>query len=497
MNLEHLLLIDIDGLRPDVFAAALQQGMLPNLAKLLGSCELGQEVIIPALSTAPSITFCAQASLFTGTHPKQHGITGNQFFDRFGSESSGNPRFFAFDVGDTLEFDDAVQVFTHNLASNQLQVPTLYERMAQRGKTAVVAGNMYGSGAAKWLKPDLPKLGRFVKGGRLFGMSPEAYDRHVLEKLIRYIEANALPDIITLYFMGLDFTSHKQGPAAQSQYLIDHIDPMVGELWAALRAKQPDVQKDTVVAIFSDHGQIEVIDDDRHSLKLGFPFDREMAQFFDALDLDVHDFPNEAPNCNAVLALNGGLADVYLHHHTGTWQSPPDFAKDVLPVGLAFWEAHQTGRYAIDMQGTLSAVLVRNVEQAGWQAPFAALTPAGKLLSLETWFAKQPAALFADPVNRLHNLSGRHSGDLLLLSNYADQYYFGKEHKGVHGGLHPDDSRATLAFGWPGLPADSWQATAAMIRGAIEERCLAEGERQPCITDLLTGVMAVADQFWV
>jgi hypothetical protein len=495
IELDHLLLLDIDGLRADVFARAFQQGRLPNISRLLGGPKMTHGLQLPALSTAPSITFTAQASLFTGAHPREHGIAGNQFFDRFGDNPGGKPGFFAFDVGDTLQLDDAIMVFTHNLAGAQLQVPTLYERLATRGKTAVVAGNMYANGAA-WLKPSLPKLGRFLKGGQLFGKPPEAYDRHILGKLLKYLGGQGVPDIITLYLMGLDFVSHKNGPAAQADYLINHIDPKIGELWDALCAKKPSLPGKTLVAFFSDHGQIPLIDDDRHALKLGFPFDREMARFFDAIGLDVHDFPNEAPNCNAVLALNGGLAHVYIHHHSETWQTPPDFAQDILPVGRAFWEAHETGRHSTDMQGTLSGVLVRNVQEAGWNAPFQALSPQGERLSLADWFDQRPSSLYADPVNRLNQFAGRHAGDLLLISNYAEQFYFGKENKGGHGGLHPEDSLATMSFAWPGLPPAQWAAIQEQIQNAVTQRCQREGGRQPSVVDLVTGITAVTDQFW-
>jgi hypothetical protein len=185
-----------------------------------------------------------------------------------------------------------------------------------------------------------------------------------------------------------------------------------------------------------------------------------------------------------------------LHHHTGSWQTPPDFAHDVLPVGRAFWEAGQTGRYSTDMQGALAGVLLRDVQRDGWDAPYQALTPAGEVRPLATWFNDQPAALFTDPVHRLNHLAGRYSGDLLLISDYAAQFYFGNAHRGVHGGLHPDDSAATLAFGWPGAPADDWRSVTDAITRAIARRCAAEGGRQPGITDLVTGITAVTDQFW-
>ena len=114
------VIIDIDGLRSDVFSRALAEDRLPNITKFLRGSRNNKEVQIPALATAPSITFSSQASLFTGYHPSQHCIHGNQFFDRFGVHSENHSRFYAFDVGDTLEIDDAVSVFTKELASNCL-----------------------------------------------------------------------------------------------------------------------------------------------------------------------------------------------------------------------------------------------------------------------------------------------------------------------------------------------------------------------------------------
>lgn len=481
----RLLLLDIDGLRPDVFRAALAEGSIPNLAGLLGGPDLAHGLIVDALAPAPSITFCSQASLFTGAHPKAHGIPGNQFFDRF----SRPPRHFAFDVGDTLAVDDAVRVFVDGLASNRLLEPTCYEKMAAQGKTSVVAGNMYARGAQTWLKPSLAKLARFTKGGNLFGMDAAEYDGHILQAALRHLRQHGLPDVLTVYFMGLDHESHHHGPAkGQLPYLVEQVDPMVGQLLQALEAHSP--LSNYLISIFSDHGQIDVLPDDQHSLRLGFPFDKEMGHLFNALGLDVHDFPGEDPDCDAVMALNGGLAYVYLQKKDGRWADPPLFDRDVLPVAKAFWEAHATGQYAPELKGALAGVLLRNVERHGWGAPYAALTPRGDLLSLEAWFAAQPEGMYADPIHRLDNLAGLYSGDLILISNYAEGYYFGKEIHGVHGGLHPDDTLALLAYAWPGAPAQDWARVKAAIAGAIEARCTREGGRMPSTCDLLVGVEA-------
>ncbi|NET74510.1 MAG: alkaline phosphatase family protein, partial [Sphaerospermopsis sp. SIO1G2] len=75
---KHILLLDIDGLRPDVFQQALERNDAPHLARILGGRAGAHRLQIPIVSNAPSITFCCQASLFTGKHPKEHGVPGNQ-----------------------------------------------------------------------------------------------------------------------------------------------------------------------------------------------------------------------------------------------------------------------------------------------------------------------------------------------------------------------------------------------------------------------------------
>jgi hypothetical protein len=352
--------------------------------------------------------------------------------------------------------------------------------------TSVVAGNMYGKGATHWFKPSLTNIARFTKGGNLFGMDSRTYDQTILDQLLAYIQSDGLPDLTTMYFMGLDHDSHAYGPAkGQLPYLVEHVDPMIGDLWAAVTAA---TEAPPFVAIFSDHGQIEVIPDDQHSLKIGFPFDKEMGYFFEALNLDVHDFPGEDPHCDAVMALNGGLAYVYLQNKTGHWRDQPEFDRDVYPVARAFWEAHYIGKYAPEMEGSLAGVLVRNVERDGWEAQYQALTPEGNLVTLEEWFDARPAGQSVDSANRLNNHTGLYAGDIILISNYEDKYYFGGEITGVHGGLHPDDSLATLAYGWPNSDPAAWEKLANEIQLALNARVETENQRMVSTCDMLVGV---------
>jgi hypothetical protein len=84
-------------------------------------------------------------------------------------------------------------------------------------------------------------------------------------------------------------------------------------------------------------------------------------------------------------------------------------------------------------------------------------------------------------------------GDILLISNYQDGFYFSAPTTGVHGGLHPEDSVATLVFGLPGSEKIDVELMRAAVSGSINARCQAEGGRQPSTSDFLTGFLAALE----
>jgi hypothetical protein len=69
----------------------------------------------------------------------------------------------------------------------------------------------------------------------------------------------------------------------------------------------------------------------------------------------------------------------------------------------------------------------------------------------------------------MNELSCKFSGDILLISNYADGYYFSPVLKGVHGGLHPEDSTAFLGIGKP-TASDSWEGHRNEIFSALADK---------------------------
>ncbi|MBN1123160.1 MAG: alkaline phosphatase family protein [Anaerolineae bacterium] len=488
---ERVVIIDIDGLRPEVYFSALKQGNVPHLQRIVGSARH-----VPALSTAPSVTFASQASIFTGAHPADHRVPGNECFDRLGLISKGRPRHFGFDVGDTLAVDDAIAVFSDGLADRLLnpETPTVYESAAAQGKTSLVAFNMYARGADYVARPSLIDIARFTKGKGSLGLEAGAYDTRMLDDLESLLrKAEPKPDLITAYFMGLDHHSHLHGPVSQAEYLADIVDPQIGRLVDLL--EELNLFDGTLFALVSDHGQIETPGDDAHSIRLGFPFDMELSPLFEALGLDLHDRPGEDPKVDAVVSLNGGLAQVYLRHREAEWSAFPRYEDDVLRVAQAFHEMNEQGKYRSELKGTLDLILVRDAESAGdWRADYRAYLGDGITQPFADWLAEHPDLPYADADNRLRLANSSMSGDLILSAKAANGVYFGGEGlRGVHGSLLSGDSEVVLSFSLPTGSEDDIASLYDRVDSIIEVRCAAEGNRQPSVADM----SAVIRDLWL
>jgi hypothetical protein len=486
----RLVVIDLDGLRRDAFRETLAAGDLPHIERIVGRRDGASACNVDALSTAPSITFAAQASIVTGEHPGAHAIPGNESFDRLGRISESHPRHFGFDVGYTLAVDDAVAVFTGaRLASRLLsrETPTVYEIASERGLTSTVAHHMYARGADAWLRPEIVDIARFTKGKGVLGFEAGEYDTGMLDRLIAHLDEGNRPDVLTTYFMGLDHHSHIHGPSSQPVYLREVIDPQVGRLLDALAAH--GMLEGALFVLVSDHGQTQVTPDDRHAIRLGFPFDRELGHVFAALGLDVHDIPGEDPACDAVMGLNGGLAYVYLRHRAGRWAAPPRYAEDVLPVAQAFFDMNALGMYEDELQGSLELVLARDVEHEGWQGAYHVYLGGGRTQPFADYLAAHLELDYPDAVNRIRLAASVGTGDLILLAK--EGFYFSTPMVGMHGGLCRGQSEVVLTFAQPGASADEVAWLKETVEGTVADRCANEGHRQPSVADLVPAALAL------
>jgi predicted AlkP superfamily pyrophosphatase or phosphodiesterase len=200
---EHVVIISIDGLRPD---RALLADM-PNLRSLL---KQGTYTFW-AKTTAVSITLPSHTSMLTGVTPQKHGIEWNR----------------------DLPFKEPVYPV----------VPTIFEMASKAGyTTALVAGKSKFSALCKPGTVTWAFVASEAKGS----------NEEVVINAVKIIEEKK-PDLLFVHFPDVDTVGHAKGwGSAEQLACIEKTDRQLGELFAAL--ERVGLRASTFLIVTSDHG---------------------------------------------------------------------------------------------------------------------------------------------------------------------------------------------------------------------------------------------------
>lgn len=248
LSAASVLLISIDGMRPDYVTQADQHGLkIPNLRRFVAEGAYADGVI----GVNPTITYPSHTTLITGVWPVEHGILGNARFDPL-LENMGGWYWYASDI----------------------RVPTLWSAADQAGMV-VASVNWPASVGARgvrylipeywrahtpddrkliealsrpdgWLQELESKLGPYTNGNETTVEGDELRTKYAVEVL-----RTKKPGFMTLHLTSLDETEHETSPfSMQSDETLEALDGMIGRLIAA--ALQDN--SSGVVAVVSDHG---------------------------------------------------------------------------------------------------------------------------------------------------------------------------------------------------------------------------------------------------
>jgi len=236
----HVVMISIDGLRPDYLRA--QETRIPTLRRLMAEGTVAAGVT----SVWPTVTYPAHATLVTGARPNRHGILNNLPFDPLGKNDDGW-YWYAWD----------------------LRVPTLWDVAKQKGiTTANVYWPVTVGAPFDWSFPQIwrsktdeddkllcslatPGLCDEVK--KRFGRTPAEHrdDTARTEAAVHILETKS-PELSFVYLTDLDTVQHGHGPFSK-------------EALATLEAIDGDVQRivaaspqNSTFVIVSDHGFLPV-----------------------------------------------------------------------------------------------------------------------------------------------------------------------------------------------------------------------------------------------
>jgi predicted AlkP superfamily pyrophosphatase or phosphodiesterase len=240
-----LLMISIDGLRPDHVTAADTHGAkITNLRRFLTEGAFAEGV----LGVIPTVTYPSHTTLITGVWPAKHGILANTTFDPL-RENQGGWYWYAEDIRVATLWDAASRA---GLSTASVQWP------------ASVGARVTWNIPEFWRAgtPDDAKLVRAVSTpGLLAELEPELgpYPRALTvesdEQRGRYaarILERKRPNLLTLHLIALDHTQHVTGPfSAESLAVLERLDAVVGTLRTTAETVAPGGAH---VAIVSDHG---------------------------------------------------------------------------------------------------------------------------------------------------------------------------------------------------------------------------------------------------
>ena len=241
-----LVMISVDGLRPDYVTQAAHGAKIPNLRKFLsqGAYADGVQGVIP------TVTYPSHTTLVTGVWPAKHGIYANTTFDPLQKNFQGWYWYF-----------------------EDIRVPTLWDAAAKAGRTTASIQWPVTVGAhINWLIPEFwrantPDDAKLLRAVSTPGLIAEAtadigpysggIDTSVEAdknrgKYAEWILEKKHPALLTLHLIALDHIEHETGPfSSEAVTVLEGIDAAIGGVWDAAERV---ASGHAFVAVVSDHG---------------------------------------------------------------------------------------------------------------------------------------------------------------------------------------------------------------------------------------------------
>ena len=250
-----VLLISVDGMRPDDVFAADRNGLkLPNLRHMIAEGSSARAV----RNVTPTITMPNHMTLITGALPSEHGAYDNLVFDPLRHRTD---RYFWY--------------------AQDIKVPTLWD--AVKAKGGLVASLYWPSTVGAdaidvnvplyWRDMDLEDIKQIaaLSTPRLVAELERATGRKLVQSMLLTPEADRVigefaghvlrsrrPRLLTVHLSAFDHAAHVYGPdSPQARAALENTDAVIGAIEAAGRKAIPGL----VVAVVSDHGFAPLHDD--------------------------------------------------------------------------------------------------------------------------------------------------------------------------------------------------------------------------------------------
>jgi predicted AlkP superfamily pyrophosphatase or phosphodiesterase len=237
-NEKHVILITIDGFRPDFYRE--KEWQTPNLHKMVseGTSAYGVN------SVFPSITYPSHTTIVTGVQPASHGVFYNGMFE---PDSVSGKIYWDFNqiTAPTLwqtAKDAGMRVTSLNWPVSA-EAPVLFNIPDIGGRSNLVAQYAYPEGILDTLKndlfhtADLPDLGKDQNSARIAA----------------WVIGRYRPNFMTIHLFSVDHFEHMAGRhGAVVESAIEDADEGVGIIRKAIR--DAGIEDSTLLIVTGDHG---------------------------------------------------------------------------------------------------------------------------------------------------------------------------------------------------------------------------------------------------
>ncbi|QNI37685.1 alkaline phosphatase family protein [Edaphobacter albus] len=246
-----VLMISIDGLRPDYVTEADKHGLkIPVLRSFLQKGAYADSV----QNVSPTVTYPNHTTLVTGVSPNEHGIYNNTVFDPMGKEQSAwnwygaqvkVPTLWQAAKASGLTTGSVLWPVTVHSRGIDYNVPEYWRTKTEYDHYLLEAV----STPSGFLEEAEKDAGPFYSGeGNL------VLDEKITRTAISMIQAHH-PDLVTIHIVALDHLEHAHGPfSPEANETLEQIDAKVGRIISAELRVHPDAD----IVITSDHGFLPV-----------------------------------------------------------------------------------------------------------------------------------------------------------------------------------------------------------------------------------------------